>query len=147
MDNEKLIMYLDGLPQDTYVLHGAKEKQDVLYPAFPHQPNLIEEYNLCAVYGTLCTEISILYAVIHEEKTNWGWKIYPKKTPSLCVYGPPSLKGGLGYIHILERSDFTQVIEPGLVCLAFTPVRPLEVIEIQPTILESLQRRRRLRCL
>ncbi len=145
--NEQVIRYLNRLPADRFVLHGAAEKYDVLRPAYPHQLDLIPEYNQCAVYGTLFAEVALTYAIIHEPRTEWGWKFDPDKRPHFFIDGPPYLRAGIGYIHILKRSDFTKIIEPGLVCLAFKAVVPVRVIAVQPTILELLQRRGKLQFL
>ena len=147
MTNEQVIAYLDRLPADKLVLHASNEKHDILKPAYPEQAHLIPEYNQCAVYGTLFTEIALAYAVIHESRADWGWEFDPDKKPHIFIEGPKYLRAGIGYVHILKRSDFTQVIEPGLVCLAFEEVVPRRVIEVQPNILEVLQSRRRIRFL
>ena len=138
MTNERAIAYLDGLPADKLVLHGAHEEYDVLRPSQPNQSHLIPEYNQCAVYGTLFTDIALLHAVIRAPKTDWGWEVDFEKTPYLTVRGPKRLPIGVGYIHILRQSDFTSIVEPGFSCLAFKEVVPIRVIAVWPNILELL---------
>ncbi len=147
MTNERAIDYLDGLSEDKFVLHGAHKEYDLLRPSQPDQPHLIPEYNQCAVYGTLFTEVALTYAVISEPRADWGWEFDPDKKPHLFVDGPPCLHAGIGYIHILKRSDFTKIVAPGLVCLAFKEVVPVRVIAVQPNILELLQKQSRLQFL
>ena len=142
--NEQIIAYLDRLPADKLVLHGAQKEHKILKPAVPNQAHLIPEYNQRAVYGTLFTDIALVHAVIRSPKTEWGWKFDPEKKPHLFVQGPEFLSIGMGYIHILKRSDFTQTVEPGLVCLAFQEVVPVRVLRVHPNILEVLHKSKRL---
>lgn len=147
MTNDHLLEYLDGLPEERYALHGAREKHWTLEPAFPNQPSLKEKsYNRLAVYGTLMTEIALLYATIHEYSQNWGWLLdLESDSPGLIVRGPKGMEQGDGYVHILYRNDFQIVVPPGLVCISANAVQPFKILEVPAGILDTLQKKGRVR--
>lgn len=145
VSNAEALAILDGLSEEEYVFHGSPQAYDILRPQVPFQnQNLIEEYKRKGVHGTLMTEIALLYAVIHEPKDRWGWKIETEPFPQLFVQGPRRMRGGRGFVHICKRTSFAITVPPGLVCVSTKLVKPKRILCVQPNILEVLMGMERL---
>lgn len=139
VSNAEALAILDGLSENEIVLHGSSAYHNILRPFLPVQnPYLIKEYGKKAVYGTLMTEIALLYAVIHEPQDQWGWTIDPQTHPHLFVYGPKRMRAEKGHVYICSRRNFNTIVPPGLVCLSSKQVKPKRVLSVQPNILEVL---------
>ena len=141
MQGTELLRYLRSLVEsDQYLFHGSPHKLDLLEPrqAFHHGGSA--ELNQYGVYATGSMRIALLYAVIHEDRRNWGWK-WDATEPhgSLRVEAPNPCKGGNGNLYVLKRNGF-EAWSSGINYIARKSILPWEVLEVSPTILEDLQR-------
>lgn len=145
MHSASTLATLDGLSEEEWVLHGSSYSCDYFWPSDPHQGHLIPEYNRKAVYGTCLVELAVLYATIRTPSADWGWHLIDEPYhPHILVVGPPRLHVGGGYIHLAERSAFTDFVLDGLTCLSYTEVKSEKEILVYPSMLELLIKRWRI---
>jgi hypothetical protein len=87
----------------------------------------------------------VLYATIRTPSADWGWRFMDiPYHPHILVVGPPRLHVGKGYIHLAERSAFTDFVLDGLTCLSYTEVKSKKEIPVYPDMLELLISKRRI---
>lgn len=128
--------------EQRYLFHGSPHAAETLEPrqAF-HDMGRQPDLNQFGVYATTSFRIALLYAVIHEKRTDWGWRWDPHVNPSeLSVVAPSRFNGGAGYLYILDRREFEPCGNNSLNYICRKSVIPLERLEVQPRILEDLQR-------
>ena len=139
MDGPELFRCLRGT-YGNVVLHGSPFRFGVVEP----RQCLIESedplHKECGVYGSQYAPISLLYSIIHENRSNWGWRVDFEKSAEITVTDPNELKGGVGYLYVLPKTPFTKDIGDGVCCIAYEPITPIEVLEVHPTVLEYLQK-------
>ena len=138
MQGTELFRHLRGIPGDI-VLHGSPYLVPIIEPKQAVHDTGTPELNECAVYGTRYGAIALLYALIHEDRSNWGWRADFSESDEILVVAPDPFKGGPGYLYVLPRRPFTKVIGNGICHIAYEPVTPVEVLEVHPTVLEYLQ--------
>ena len=125
MNDRETLTYLAGLPEGTFVLHGSPHKLSIIEPRVPPFLDTFPELGRRGVYGTLAPRIALLYANIHEDRANWGWKADFNKSPTITVVAPDPCKGGSGYVYVLPRARFTCFFGKGLTCAAYEAIVPM----------------------
>lgn len=141
MQETELLRCLRSFTEELrYVFHGSPHLVEILEPRQAFHDVERPELNQHAVYASCFHSISLLYAVIHEDRNRWGWKWMPNQEPcELTVVAPARIRGGPGYLYVLEAKEFSAHVHP-LNLISYKPVVPVHTLEIPPTILEDLQR-------
>jgi hypothetical protein len=122
------------------VFHGSPHRYEVLAPRQCVIRGGHPDHTQCGVYASAYPPISLLYALIHEDKNKWGWNCDFKKSNAVNVTAPDPLMGGPGYLYVLPKTLFATEIGEGVCCVAYQPVIPIDVFEVHPTVLKYLQK-------
>ena len=134
MNGTEVYEYLESLDDSKYVLHGSGEKIGIINPQQAWHYRGTVELNKFAVYGTLCVEIALLYAIIRDKHWGWNWQNNCSEEEHPLLIKLPKLQGGLkiteGYVHVVPKSSFVQLTP--LVLYSLTRVTPVESLKVSP---------------
>lgn len=142
---QDLLYRLESIPEDRYVLHGSPYKLSQILPHQTAADGIIPEYQEHAVYGTIYPPMAMLYAVIHDPRDCWGWKVDEDGVLVFRMLDTLPLTPKDGYIYVLPRASFTKIISPGSACLAYQEVPVIETIEVPAAAFRFLEMTGRLR--
>lgn len=127
MNDAETYAYLQGLSEETFVLHGSPYAFDVAEPRPAECGSGTEYKNRCAVYASITMFDPVIRAVIHGDT---GWR---HANSQIKIEGE-DLRLGEGYIYVLPRAAFEE-LDNRFWFAAYEPVHPVEMIKIRPTIL------------
>ncbi|HYF12797.1 MAG TPA: hypothetical protein VD928_00665 [Candidatus Paceibacterota bacterium] len=130
---EKLARYL----AQGYVLHGSKSRLEILKPHLAENLSDRPELNRLAVYATNDVRIALIFATMKLDPANGS--------ASLRIWGDkPLIAQGSnapitsGFVQIVSRVHFKQ-INNGSTFTSSVPVVPIDMVEVEPSILENLE--------
>jgi hypothetical protein len=128
--------YIREVLEGKYVLHGSPKKLSVIEPrqAISRRP----EHSQRGVYASSYVNIALLYAVIHIDRTLWGWRADFDKSLKIDIITSVPLSGEEGYIHVLPRAPF-KVVDEGFTLLTREPIAPRQVFSVHKDVLKGLQ--------
>jgi hypothetical protein len=130
---------LERYVQGGYLLHGSNSKIEVLEP---RQTFDIDKQktarNQLGIYATESVRIAVSMALMHKiKKADNNW--YYHGSEQDFRIGGTGIKLESGYIHVLPRDSFEEIIEGGdRELVSRTLVDPVAVIEINPDILDNM---------
>lgn len=139
-ENAEKLEQLRSYLAQGYLLHGSKQKLEVIKPrqSTDDDPERISGKSL-AVYAADSIATPILKALFAKkdlEKEGWrsaytGDKDHLVVTGENCTLTP-------GYVHVLPRDSFKEEHESSADLISYSPVTPIDVIEVDPSILDEL---------
>jgi hypothetical protein len=143
-DNAERLARLERYLADGYLLHGSKKRIEILEPrqSRDDDPTRIAG-NSNAVYAEgVDVRIPILKALFEkDDPTLNGWRSgYSTQGPGtpILVVGE-NYRFGSGFVHVLPRDTFEiEGDERDQEYVSRAPVAPIDVIEVDPGILELL---------
>jgi hypothetical protein len=125
-----------------YLLHGSKNKIEVIEPRQAHDDNRESKVtNLHGVYAADDIRVPVFMALFDKkDPTKKGWTSYYHATNrEEITVGGKNVTFTPGYIHVLPNETFQKMEdEHGQETVSFEPVTPIDVIRITPEILELL---------
>jgi hypothetical protein len=125
-----------------YLLHGSKNKLDVLEPRQAVDGDKTSKVtNLNGVYATDDIRISIFMALFAKKDISKnGWRsFYSVTSKDEITVGGENVFFTDGFVHVLSREKFKEIEdENGKEIVASEPVTPIDVIKITPDILKYL---------
>lgn len=141
MRGTELFSHLERIPHEHFVLHGSPLE---LHSIAPQQAVFEErrDLNEHGIYATTAVEIALLYALVHEDRGDWGWcGAVRDGKPILKVVVPEGFTPASGYVHVLSRRGFHDIEAfPGLHIAYGDPKTPDEILPIDAEVFEELQR-------
>jgi len=145
MRGNTLFSHLERLPHEQFVLHGSPLNLHCIEP----KQAIFEEHrdlNEYGIYATTIVEIALLYALVNEDKRNWGWREMVRDgKPILGLVVPEGFTPSPGYVHVLSRRGFHDIEAfPGIHIAYGDPKTPVETLTVDVEVLEDLQRDGRL---
>lgn len=142
MRPQEIFKNLLKIPIKDFVLHGSPKLINKIEPkrAFLEKGGPL--HNEFGIYGTTIVEIAILYALIHEDDNIWQWRI-DSDSGELSVKLPNDFKSGHGWIYILQRSYFKELVG-GVIYISYESISPFKKIKIPVEMMDFLQEENKL---
>lgn len=138
--NREIVKQLQGYLDNGYLLHGSKSRNEALEP---RQSNDTDPERVAGKSHAVYAEgndirVPIFMALQQGNNAEVGYTGFGQKDP-FYVYGD-KLTFSTGYIHVLPPDTFE--FEHGKnerEIISRVPVVPIQIIEIQPSILDVLE--------
>jgi hypothetical protein len=129
---------LERYVQEGYLLHGSKLKIEVLEPRQATDTNKEKTArNRLGIYATENVRVAVSMALMH--------KVADESTSHYYVTNKDFRMGGTGitlktgYVHVLPRDTFEEIMEEGdRELVSPVLVKPVAVIQIEPEILKEM---------
>lgn len=134
---------LEGYISQGFLLHGSKNKIEVLEPRQARDDNQDRKSgNLNAVYATDDIRISIFMALFaKKDATQNEWRAFYSSTNETEMnVGGENVTFTPGYIHVLPEKKFHKVDdENSKEIVSYESVTPIDVISVTPDIAKYLK--------
>ncbi|MDO8603840.1 MAG: hypothetical protein Q7K40_00270 [bacterium] len=138
LDMKITLQKLEGYVSQGFLLHGSKNKIEVLEPRQAQDDNHDRKSgNLNAVYATDDIRISIFMALFAKKDADKnGWRAFYNSTnEDEMSVGGENVTFTPGYIHVLPGEKFRKVDDKNSKeIVAYEPVAPIDVVQVTPDI-------------
>jgi hypothetical protein len=120
-----------------FVLHGSKNKIEILEPRQAKDDEGREAGSLNAIYAADDIRIPIFMALFDKkDKKQKGWRAFYSTKETTMRVGGENVTFTPGYVHVLSHEKFKKVEdERSKEIVSFESVTPEDIVEVTPNIL------------
>jgi hypothetical protein len=135
---KEVLQKLNDYLAKGFLLHGSKNKIEVLEPRQAKEDDGRETGSLNAVYAADDIRIPIFMALFDKKAEDQkGWRAFYSAQGTAMRVGGENVTFTTGYVHILPHEKFTKIEdERSKEIVSFESVTPEDVIEVNPNILK-----------